>query len=222
MNQKNRFILIGIIILAIVILHVLGIHKYINFAQLKHYASSLQLMVAQHYWLAVLLYLVVFVTATITGLPITIVLTIAAGFLFGILLGSVYILLGVTFGAILMFLSVRYLIGDWIQGRYSDQLQHFNHEIDQYGARYLLVLQILPFTPTFFINVFTGLTTISLWTFIWTTTIGVLPGMLIYTWIGRQLHVIQSPQDIIGTSLWLLLLLCGFAFFVTLIWRYLR
>ena len=68
-------------------------------------------------------------------------------------------------------------------------------------------MQILPATPTFLINALGGLTTVSLWTFIWTTSIGILPGSLVYTFAGQQLGKIESVKEILSWHLILVLIL---------------
>ena len=67
----------------------------------------------------------------------------------------------------------------------SRDIAHFNKEIADYGGFYLLILQFLPFTPTFIINIVAGLSSISAWTFVWTTAVGMAPGTVIYSLAGH-------------------------------------
>jgi len=219
MNYAKRFIIAGFILVAILMVHFMGLRNYITLAQLKQYGTSLQELVHQYYWRAVLSYLFIFIGSTITGLPVTAVLTVAAGFLFGMFYGTLYVLIAATSGATLMFVTVRYLIGEWVQMRYARQLQDFNQEIEQHGARYLLALQVLPITPTFFINLFAGISSLSLWTFIWTTTVGIMPGTLVYTWAGKQLQTIESLQDVMSLSIIFILLMLVLLVLVPILWR---
>lgn len=219
MNYAKRFIIAGFILAAILIVHFMGLRDYITLAQLKRYGTLLQELVGQYYWRAVLSYFLIFIGSTITGLPVTVVLTVAAGFLFGIFYGTLYVIISATSGAALMFVMVRYLIGEWVQMRYARKLHDFNQEIEQHGARYLLALQVLPITPTFLINLFAGISSLSLWTFIWATAVGIMPGTLVYTWAGKQLQTIESLQDVVSLSIIFILLMLVLLVLAPILWR---
>jgi len=84
----------------------------------------------------------------------------------------------------------------WVQNKYPEKLTRFNHEVAQHGSRYLLTLRFIPLFPFFLINIFAGLTKIPVKTFIWTTSVGIFPGSLVYSFAGSQLTTLESVQDI--------------------------
>jgi uncharacterized membrane protein YdjX (TVP38/TMEM64 family) len=139
-------------------------------------------------------------------IPGTLILTAAAGFLFGFGAGTVYSLLAACFGATMAFLTSRYLIGSWIQKKYDRQLQFLNNEISRHGHNYLLFFRIVPALPFFVVNYIAGMTHISKWTFLWTTAAGMLPGALVCTYAGQQLGLISSADEIFSTKFVLSLL----------------
>jgi len=205
MFYKKR-ILFGVFVLAVVLLlHVVLSGQWITLEQLQVHRLYLQELVAQRYLLCVVGYLVLFIAATVFGVPITVLLTVAAGYFFGVVPGVVYANIGATVGAAISFLTFRYFLGSFVQKRYGTQLRQFNQNIEAYGHNYLLTMQILPVTPTLLINVFAGLTTIRLWTFLWTTSVGIAPGSLLYVLAGRQLADMRSLGDFLSIS-WLILL----------------
>lgn len=62
------------------------------------------------------------------------------------------------------------------------------------------------------INVFAGLTRVPMRTFVWTTSVGIFPGTLIYAYAGQQLRIIKDVGDIFSAKvLGAFLLLAGFA-----------
>jgi len=207
-RNKKRLIF-GLVVLAVaVIVYVSGIWKSVTLARMQEHRLYLENLVEQQYVFSVFVYLAIFMGATIVGVPITVLLTIAAGAFFGVLWGTVYANIGATGGAIVSFLLFRYFLGSVMQKKYAGSLAQLNKNIEQYGHNYLLTLQLLPFTPTLLINTLAGLTKISLWTFVWTTSVGILPGSLIYTFAGRQLAQLRSVENVAsGGMLFALILL---------------
>lgn len=200
---KRRILYFTSLIVIIIALGFL-LRNYITLAQLQKYAQQLYIFTQENYFQAVLIYCLVFIIASMCFIPITVLLTIAGGFLFGAIPGWLYAISCTTIGSCLTFLFVRNFIGDLIQQYYDDELENLNQDFAHFGAQYLLILQLVPFTPTFFINLCAGLTEISLWTFAWTTLVGIAPAAFLYAWAGKSLHHVHSAADII-TWPWLLL-----------------
>ena len=80
-------------------------------------------------------------------------------------------------------------------------MAQFNKAMKLYGKNYLLVIRFVAVIPFFLVNILVGLTNLSLWTFIWTTAIGILPGSLVYTFAGQQLNEIESLRDIFSFNI---------------------
>jgi uncharacterized membrane protein YdjX (TVP38/TMEM64 family) len=85
-----------------------------------------------------------------------------------------------------------------IQERYREQLEKFNSEMERNGPRYLLTLRLLPVFPFFLVNFLSGLTRVSLPTFLWTTSLGIIPGSMVYAFAGQQLETVRSVGDILS------------------------
>jgi uncharacterized membrane protein YdjX (TVP38/TMEM64 family) len=167
----------------------------------------MQRMVDQQYVRSVLLFLALFIATAIATVPITALLTVLAGFLFGVIPGTLYAVIGSAMSGIIIVVSVRYLFGQAAQARYAQQLQKLNRELEHYGIYYLLVVQIMPMTPVFFIHLLVGVTEIPLWTYLWTFTLGIIPGTLLYAIAGREFHTITSLRDIFSWPLLIALML---------------
>ncbi len=199
-----------------------GITEWISLDQLKTHREYLQQVIANHYLLAVFCYISFYVTAVAFSLPIGAVLTVAGGFLFGIIAGTFYTNIGATVGATIAFLLVRYLIGDTVQQKYAVPLAQFNKSIERYGSNYLLVIRFIAVIPFFLVNALAGLTNLSLWTFIWTTAIGILPGSLVYAFAGQQLNEIESLRDIFSFNMLLVLFFLALLALLPVIVTYLQ
>ena len=129
-------------------------------------------------------------------------LTLTGGFLYGIIAGALYVNVAATIGATGAFLFARYIAGQSIQSKYGDKLAKFNEEVDANGAGYLLFMRFIPLFPFFLINLVAGLTRIRLRTFVWTTAVGILPGSLVYTNIGKQIGALESAEGLLKFRFW--------------------
>ncbi|MHC4131760.1 MAG: FAD-dependent oxidoreductase [Planctomycetota bacterium] len=195
-KNRKRLVLVIIVLALLIGLRLSGVGDKFTLENLQSNAARLKEFSNGHYLTSVLAYIFIYITVTAFSLPGATILTLAGGFLYTFFIGAVYVNIAATSGATLAFLFSRYIAGQSIQKRYGDKLTRFNDELNRNGARYLLTLRFIPIFPFFLINVFTGLTNIPLKTFIWTTSIGIFPGSLVYAYAGQQLGTIKSVGDI--------------------------
>jgi uncharacterized membrane protein YdjX (TVP38/TMEM64 family) len=179
---------------------------YLSLHNVKQHKEQLLSFIRTHYIQAMLSFIGLYIGAAFF-LPGALALTIAGGMMFGTVPAVIYANIGATTGAVLAFFAARSIFGGWMQEKFKEQLKRFNREVSRHGHNYLLVLRILPIAPFFAVNYCAGLTKVPLKTFIWTTSIGMLPGSLIYSFIGEQLRYINAPSDVFSWKIVLALLL---------------
>ena len=199
MMRKNTVIFVGAV-LAMVGLYYLFLSHYLTIDNLKYYRHTLLDGVQKHYSFSVFLYIGAYALGIAFCLPVASLFTLTGGFLFGVILGSLYALIGATIGATLAFLLVRYIIGDWFQERFEKRLTFVNRELEKRGAFYLIALRFFAIIPFFVLNIVAGLTKIPLSTFIVTTALGIIPGCIVFAYAGKNLGRIESMQDIVSPS----------------------
>ena len=126
---------------------------------------------------ALLLFILVMALAMVLLLP-GMLFTTGAGFVFGVVKGSVIVVLGTTLGAVLALLIARHLCGEraarWLRER--ERLSALNGELATQGWKVVLLTRLLPFFPFKLSNYVFGLTRVSLRGFLAGTFIGVIPG----------------------------------------------
>ena len=219
--SKKKVIIVLIIITLIVVSRLLGVDTYLSLEQLQHNALKLKDFVSENYVTSGVSYIVMYIVSVALSIPGATILTLAGGFLFGTIIGAAYVNIGATVGATFIFLFSRYLFGDSLQKKYVDKLAAFNREIDTNGYSYLLTLRFIPLFPFFLINICAGLTRVPLWTFVWTTSIGIFPGSLVYAFAGSRLNYISSVQDIFSPKVLIAFVALGcFALMPTIIKRF--
>ncbi|MDD5772687.1 MAG: TVP38/TMEM64 family protein [bacterium] len=211
--NKKKILIIFTIILMFLVIKFTGIAAYLTFENLRNNKENLKAFVGHNYLLSVVIYIFIYIITVSLSIPGAVILTLAGGYLFGTINGAVYVNIGATIGAGLVFLAARYLLGEWIQKRYKDRLVKFNDEINENGYKYLLIMRFIPVFPFFLINILAALTAIPFITFVWTTSVGIIPGSLVYTFAGSQLNTISSLKDILSSKIiFAFLLLAVFAF----------
>lgn len=194
-NTRNT-LLLSLVIAIIIGFRLSGIGDLLTFENLQTNKDALLAYVRDNAVMSVLIYILVYIAAIALNLPGGAVLTIAGGFLFGTLPAVVYVNIGATCGAVLAFLSARYLLGSRLQESYGAQLEKFNGEMERNGVRYLLTLRLIPVFPFFLVNFLSGLTRVSLASFTWTTAAGIIPGTAVFAYAGHQLETVHSIGDI--------------------------
>lgn len=194
--MKKKLIVVGILLAAVTVLGYY-ICSAIDIQWLIAQREVFTEYIEKHKVLSVVLFFLFYAGVVISTFPLAAIFTILAGFLFGVVGGTLLTLFAGTAGAIVSFLMFRYSLGKSIQRHYRDKLENFNKNMKKYGARYLIMIHFLMVVPFFVINMLAAVTTVSLLTFIWTTFVGLIPSTILYTYAGSQLSTINSPKDII-------------------------
>lgn len=201
-NSLFKRILIFFALLAlIVLLRYVIIPHFISFEMIKSNRLYLQQFIHSHYAASVLFYLALYLIVVTLSVPLVALLTIFGGYFFGAILGTLYTNIGATMGAVISFLMFRHLIGSSVQEKYKKQLESFNKSMEENGVYYLLSIHFIALIPFFLVNILASFTTVSLWTFIWTTSLGILPVSLVFAYAGEQLSSVESVQDIMSYKL---------------------
>ncbi len=129
-------------------------------------------------------FIVVYALTTFALVPGSI-LTLAAGVAFG-LWGFPLVIIGATLGSALSFLAARYVFHDRVQQKVSayPKFDAVNQAIGDEGWRVVGLLRLSPALPFSLQNWFLGLTPVAFWPAQIATFFGIMPGTLLYVWIG--------------------------------------
>jgi pyruvate/2-oxoglutarate dehydrogenase complex dihydrolipoamide dehydrogenase (E3) component/uncharacterized membrane protein YdjX (TVP38/TMEM64 family) len=143
----------------------------------------------------------IYVAAAALSIPGAVILTLAAGAMFGLGWGLLLVSFASSLGALLAFLVARYLLRDTIQARFGNALAPINEGARKEGTFYLLTLRLVPVFPFWLINLLMGLTPMGAVRFYAVSQVGMLAGTVVYVNAGTQLAAIQSPGDILSPAL---------------------
>jgi uncharacterized membrane protein YdjX (TVP38/TMEM64 family) len=170
--------------------------RFLSLQALKDNRDDLLSFTETHSAVAAALFVLAYVAVTGLSLPGAVILTLAGGFLFGAVWGTLFVNLGATTGATLAFLASRYLLRDWVERKFGKWLGPVQQGFAQNAFSYLLTLRLIPLFPFFVVNLVSGLTRMNVGAYIAATALGIIPGSFVYAYAGRQLGTINSLKDI--------------------------
>jgi uncharacterized membrane protein YdjX (TVP38/TMEM64 family) len=182
---------------AIVALAGLGFYTIgddISFDELVRHRTAIDVFVNEHRLLAVLAYLGTYIVTVALSLPGATFLTVAGGFLFGVVVGASAAVLGATIGATLIFLVARTALGEpllrWAGPRVNQLAKEFRDE----AFRYLLFLRLIPVFPFFLVNLVPAFAGVRLRPFIAATALGIIPAAVVFAFAGTGLDSVITAQ----------------------------
>ncbi|MDB9527014.1 TVP38/TMEM64 family protein [Oscillatoria sp. CS-180] len=161
------------------------------FGQIQGFFGQIQTgLVATLAWInglgpiAPIAFIILYVIITVSLLPAS-VITLGAGFVFGVVKGSLLVFLGAMLGATAAFLIGRYLARDWVSRKIAtnDRFQAIDGAIAHEGRKIIFLIRLSPVFPFNLLNYALGLTNISLKDYILGTT-GIIPGTIMYVYLG--------------------------------------
>ena len=196
MNKSRLFVvvLIGVLIAAF---FAFGLDRYFTVEFFKSQQAAIDAYVRAHPLLAAAIYFAIYVAVTGLSLPGAAVMTLAGGAIFGLLWATVIVSFASSIGATLAFLASRFLLRDWVQGRFGERLRPINAGVEKEGAFYLFALRLVPAFPFFLINLAMGLTPIRTWTFYWVSQLGMLAGTIVYVYAGTTLGEFRISAELL-------------------------
>ncbi len=189
-SNVTRWIPLIIIVIAAALILYFRLYEYLTLDSLSKHHMQLQAWTQQHYLLVMLAFMAIYIAATALSIPGVLILTIAGGFLFGYVFGTLFVVFSATLGACIIFLAVKTALGDWLASKASGWVAKMEHGFQQNAVSYLLFLRLVPLFPFFVVNIVPALLGIRLRTFFATTLFGIIPGTFVYVSIGVGLGAI--------------------------------
>jgi len=193
----------------VLIFFILDLNSFLSLHSLKASLGQFEAWRAASPVLVGLYFFLFYVAVAALSLPGAVVLTLAAGALFGLLWGTVIVSFASSIGATLAFLVSRYLFRDAIQDRFGDRLSAINNGMAKDGVFYLFTLRLVPLFPFFIVNLLMGLTPIRTSSYYWVSQVGMLAGTLVYVNAGTQLAKISGLSSIVSPGLLISFTLLG-------------
>ncbi len=178
-STRTRLIVLALLAAAIVAaLKFLPLGDYLN--------QAIQWVGQQGAWGPLLVGLL-YIVACVFFVPGAI-LTLGAGLLFGVVLGTVTVSIASVLGATAAFLIGRYLVRDWIEQKLEGypRFHAIDEAVGKNGFKIVFLTRLSPAFPFNLLNYAFGLTRVSLRDYVLASWIGMFPGTLMYVYLGSM------------------------------------
>lgn len=193
--------------------------RFLSLDTLKANRDHLLAFTEANYAASVALFVLAYIAVTGLSLPGAVILTLAGGFLFGSVFGTVFVNLGATTGATLAFLAARYMLRDWVEQKFGKWLGPLQDGFAKNAFSYLMTLRLIPLFPFFVVNLVSGLTRMSVGSYVAATALGIIPGSFVYAYAGRQLGTINSLKEVASPNVIAAFVLLGLLALVPIVYR---
>ncbi|APG61740.1 pyridine nucleotide-disulfide oxidoreductase [Sphingorhabdus lutea] len=199
--MKKKLILASFLALCAIAFYYFELGQYFTLDAFRARQAQFEAAYADNPFPILAGFFLLYVAVTALSLPGAAIMTLAAGALFGLVTGTLIVSFASTIGATLAFLSARFILHDWVQGKFGHRLKAINQGIEKDGAFYLFTIRMIPVFPFFIVNLVMGLTKMRLWTYFWVSQLGMIAGTIIFVNAGTQLAQIESTADLITPAL---------------------
>ncbi len=199
--MKIRVVVLAGIIALVLLFFVLDLGRFLTLEALQAQLATLRRWQSQSPLLFAMGFVGIYTSVAALCLPGGVLLTIASGALFGLLWGTVFVSVASSVGAMVAFLSSRFLLRDVVQARFGGRLAVINDGLARDGAFYLFSLRLVPIIPFFIVNLLVGLTPIRPKTFLWVSLFGMLPVTIVVVNAGVQLAQLDSLSGIMSPAM---------------------
>lgn len=141
-------------------------------------------------------YIALYIIATVAFLPGSIV-TLGAGVVYGVALGSIYVFIGATLGATAAFLIGRYLARGWVYKKIAgnEKFKAIDEAVGKEGFKIVFLTRLSPVFPFNLLNYAFGVTGVPLKDYL-LGFVGMIPGTIMYVYLGS----LAGSCALIGTE----------------------
>jgi uncharacterized membrane protein YdjX (TVP38/TMEM64 family) len=176
-SSKLKLVLVAVVVVLVVVAA-----KYLGVQELLR--KALAWINDLGAWGAVI-FIGIYILACVLFIPGAI-LTLGAGVVFGVVKGSVIVSISATLGATAAFLVGRYIARGWVEQKTggNERFKAIDDAVANEGWKIVGLTRLSPIFPFNLLNYAYGLTQVSLRDYFFASWIGMMPGTVMYVYIG--------------------------------------
>ncbi|PPR09335.1 MAG: hypothetical protein CFH41_02647 [Alphaproteobacteria bacterium MarineAlpha11_Bin1] len=190
-----RVVLLALLVTALTVFIVIDLDKYISLNALKMHREILKVWVVNHGILTVVIFVLVYALVVAISIPGAVFISIAGGFMFGPYLGTLYVVIGATIGAVIVFLVARHALREMLRAKAYPTMKLMELGFQENEMSYLLILRLVPIFPFWLVNLVPALLGVGLRTYTVGTFFGIIPGAFVYTMVGNGAGTLLDADE---------------------------
>ncbi len=186
-RQAPRKIAVMVMLGLVAILAATQLRGVLSFETLAANRDALIAFRDSNYVAMSLSFVCIYVLIVTFSLPGATVASVTGGFLFGLVAGTAMNVISATIGATAIFLAARWGFGEALAARIDSstgRIGALKRRLRENEVSVLFLLRLVPAVPFFVANLLPALVGVRFVNYLWTTALGIVPGALVFTWIG--------------------------------------
>nr|WP_139837682.1 TVP38/TMEM64 family protein [Roseovarius litorisediminis] len=190
-----------LIILVVAVIGYFTLRDYLTFDTLRQHRETLLAFRDSNYVGLAAVFIAIYFVIVAFSLPGAAVASVTGGFLFGLSLGTLFNVTAATLGATAIFLAARWGLGRALAARIETSdgtLKKIKTGLHEHEISVLFLMRLVPAVPFFVANLLPALVGVKFFNFVFTTFLGIIPGAIVFTWIGVGLGEVfdrgESPD----------------------------
>ncbi|RMF15495.1 MAG: TVP38/TMEM64 family protein [Alphaproteobacteria bacterium] len=192
-----RYLPLLLLLAVVVALSFSDAGAYVNHEWLSENLDRMREFVHAHPLVSLLLLILAYSAGTAVSFPAMAMISVAAGAIYGLWLGTLGVVIGATIGATIVFFIARSSLGVTLRRRAGPWLRRFQAGIRRDEFHFLLALRLVPVVPFWVLNIVPGLVGMRLRNYVWATLLGIIPGSFVYVWVGTgAAHTLRMGGDV--------------------------
>lgn len=192
MMQNRARVLLLVLVALLVAAHASGLLDFLSPKTVISQSQSLRAAASAHPMAAMAAFALAYLLVAVLALPAAAALSLLGGFLFGLWVGGLLVLVSATLGAFTIFMIARSAIGAPLRKRAGPIYDKIAVEMGRDAFSYLLFLRLVPLFPFFLVNLAAALFEIRPTTFLAATFLGMAPATFIYVNLGQEISRVEN------------------------------
>ncbi len=200
--MKKMFIFI-VFVLLIMLLSFFYLKEYLNIDFWISTLNESREFISKNFISSSIIFL--FIHFVLAALPVPWIssLSMIGGLLFGFKYSVIYSLVMTALGGAASLLIMRYFLYDFVKDKYKNyQMKYLSN--DKNNIKTLISLRVIPVIPFFLVNAISAISSIRIFDFVWASVIGRMPIILLYSYIGDQIQLVNTVEDLFSKKILIL------------------
>ncbi len=198
-NWRRLFPLVALVLL-MVAGYLTGAHKLLSLEAIIDVRDHFKTTIEARPFVSLAAFIAFYTLVVSLSVPGASICTLAAGLMFGWLIGGLATVVSATLGASVVFAIARSAFGENLARRAGPQLARMQQGFQDNALNYMLFLRLVPAFPFFIVNIVPAVLGIPFKTFVVGTFFGILPATLTFASIGAGLDSVVDTAKAVQAA----------------------